>query len=38
VGMKLRVPSQQLGNGWIIGNRPYTGDDFNLSFAIGYPF
>ena len=38
VGMKLRVPSQHLGNGWIIGNRPYKGDDFNLSFAIGYPF
>lgn len=37
-GMKLRVPSQELGNGWIIGNRAYTGDDFNLSFAIGYPF
>jgi outer membrane protein assembly factor BamA len=38
VGMKLRVPSQETGNGWIIGNRPYSGDDFNLSFAIGYPF
>ena len=38
VGMKLRIPSQEAGNGWIIGNRSYTGDDFNLSFAIGYPF
>ena len=24
--------------GWIVGKRPITGDDFNLSFAIGYPF
>jgi outer membrane protein assembly factor BamA len=38
VGMKLRDPSQQLGNGWIIGNRGLKGDDFNFSFAIGYPF
>jgi outer membrane protein assembly factor BamA len=38
VGMKLRDPSQDLGNGWIIGVRPYTSDDFNFSFAIGYPF
>ena len=38
VGMKLRDPSQNSGNGWIIGKRNFTGDDFNLSFAIGYPF
>jgi outer membrane protein assembly factor BamA len=38
VGMKLRDPSQFEGNGWIIGTRPYSSDDFNLSFAIGYPF
>lgn len=38
LGMKLRDPAQDLGNGWIIGKRPITGDDFNLSFAIGYPF
>ena len=38
IGMKLRDPSQELGNGWIIGNRSLTSDDFNLSFAIGYPF
>lgn len=38
VGMKLRDPSQEMGNGWIIGVRPYTGDDFNFAFAIGYPF
>jgi outer membrane translocation and assembly module TamA len=38
VGMKLRDPSQSAHNGWIIGHRKYTGDDFNVSFAIGYPF
>ena len=38
VGMKLRDPSQEMGNGWIIGHRRLTGDDFNFSFAIGYPF
>ena len=38
VGMKLRDPSQSAYNGWIIGHRKYTGDDFNVSFAIGYPF
>ncbi len=38
LGMKLRDPSQNLGNGWIVGNRPITADDFSLSFAIGYPF
>ncbi|WP_175550018.1 translocation and assembly module lipoprotein TamL [Mariniphaga anaerophila] len=38
LGMKLRDPSQEADNGWIIGHRKYTGDDFNISFAIGYPF
>jgi outer membrane protein assembly factor BamA len=38
VGMKLRDPSQELGNGWIIGHRRLKGEDFNFSFAIGYPF
>lgn len=38
LGMKLRDPSQAADNGWIIGHRKYTGDDFNFSFAIGYPF
>ncbi len=38
VGMKLRDPSQPEYNGWIPGKRKITGDDFNFSFAIGYPF
>ncbi len=38
LGMKLHDPSQEIGNGWIIGNRKLNNDDFNLSFAIGYPF
>lgn len=38
VGMKLRDPAQEEFRGWIVGNRPIKGDDFNLSFAIGYPF
>lgn len=38
VGMKLRDPSQPEHNGWIVGKRKLTGDDFNFSFAIGYPF
>jgi outer membrane translocation and assembly module TamA len=38
IGMKLRDPSQSLNNGWIIGNRRLNNDDFNFSFAIGYPF
>ncbi len=38
VGMKLRDPAQIDHSGWIIGHRKYTTDDFNLSFAIGYPF
>ena len=38
LGMKVRDPAQDLGNGWIIGNRKLKNDDFNISFAIGYPF
>jgi len=38
LGLKLRDPSQKSGNGWIIGNRKLNNDDFNLTFAIGYPF
>ena len=38
VGMKLRDPSEPSNHGWIIGNRQYSGNDFNFSFAIGYPF
>lgn len=37
-GMKLRDPSEPQGERWIIGNRKLTGNDFNLTFAIGYPF
>ncbi len=38
LGIKLREPSDKFGDGWIIGSRAYDADDFNLSFAIGYPF
>ena len=38
LGMKLREPSQMDNSGWIIGSRSYSGNDFNLNFAIGYPF
>ncbi|WP_346856796.1 BamA/TamA family outer membrane protein [uncultured Draconibacterium sp.] len=38
VGMKLRDPSNEVGHKWIIGDRKLSGDDFVLSFAIGYPF
>lgn len=38
LGMKLRDPSQELADGWILGSRKLTSNDFNLSFAIGYPF
>lgn len=37
-GMKLRDPSESQGDRWIIGSRKLTSEDFNLSFAIGYPF
>ncbi len=38
LGLKLREPADNFSEGWIIGNRSYTGDDFNITFAIGYPF
>jgi outer membrane protein assembly factor BamA len=38
LGMKLRDPAQLENKGWIPGYRKYSGDDFNFSFAIGYPF
>jgi hypothetical protein len=37
-GVKLRDPSVAENRGWILGYRPYSNNDFNLSFAIGYPF
>jgi hypothetical protein len=38
LGMKMRDPSLPSGKRFIPGNYPITGDHFNLSFAIGYPF
>ncbi len=38
LGMKLRDPSTTEHNGWIVGSRALTNNDFNLTFAIGYPF
>lgn len=38
LGVKLRDPSEIEKRGWIIGTRPYSNNDFNLTFAIGYPF
>ncbi len=38
LGMKLRDPSEFDNRGWIIGGRQLTGNDFNFTFAIGYPF
>ena len=38
LGMKLRDPSLEEGKRFIIGNYPITAKDFNLTFAIGYPF
>ena len=38
LGVKLRDPSVSQNRGWIIGSRPYSNNDFNLTFAIGYPF
>jgi outer membrane protein assembly factor BamA len=38
LGMKLRDPAVSENRGWIVGYRPYSNNDFNLSFAIGYPF
>ncbi len=38
LGMKLRDPAVSENKGWIIGERRLSGQDFNLNFAIGYPF
>jgi len=38
MGIKVRDPAQAEHHGWIWGTRKLTGNDFNLSFAIGYPF
>jgi hypothetical protein len=38
LGLKVRDPAQSENNGWIIGTRKLVGNDFNFSFAIGYPF
>lgn len=38
LGLKLRDPSAEDGKNWIVGNRKFTSNDLNLSFAIGYPF
>jgi len=38
MGIKVRDPAQEEHHGWIWGTRKLTGNDFNLSFAIGYPF
>lgn len=38
LGMKLRDPSVLNNNGWILGSRQLTSNDFNFTFAIGYPF
>lgn len=38
LGMKMRDPSLPEGKRIIPGNYPITGEHFNLSFAIGYPF
>jgi outer membrane protein assembly factor BamA len=38
LGLKVRDPAEAESNGWIIGSRKLQGNDFNLSFAIGYPF
>lgn len=38
LGMKMRDPSLPAGKRIIPGNYPITGEHFNLSFAIGYPF
>lgn len=38
VGLKLCDPSADSGERWIIGNRSFTSDDLNFTFAIGYPF
>ncbi|MCL3781569.1 outer membrane protein assembly factor [Prolixibacteraceae bacterium JC049] len=37
-GLKLRDPALPRGERWIPANRKFTKDDYNFSFAIGYPF
>lgn len=38
LGMKVRDPAFDPGDRFIIGNHSLNSDQFNLSFAIGYPF
>jgi outer membrane protein assembly factor BamA len=38
LGLKMRDPSLEEGKRFIPGNYSITGDQMNLSFAIGYPF
>jgi len=38
LGMKLHDPAYNAEHNWILGKRSLISDDFNLSFAIGYPF
>jgi outer membrane translocation and assembly module TamA len=38
LGLKVRDPAQTENKGWIVGARKLQGNDFNFSFAIGYPF
>jgi outer membrane protein assembly factor BamA len=38
LGMKMRDPSLEAGKRFIPGSYKLSGDQFNLSFAIGYPF
>jgi len=38
LGVKMRDPSRAPGKRFIPGNYQLSGDQFNLSFAIGYPF
>jgi len=38
LGMKVRDPAYNSGDRFIIGNHTLNSDQFNLSFAIGYPF
>ena len=38
LGLKMRDPSLKAGERFIPGNYSITGDQMNLSFAIGYPF
>jgi len=38
LGLKMRDPSNEAGKRFIPGNYSITGEQMNLSFAIGYPF